>query len=59
MDVASSEFHVDGKYDLYKKTRKAGSTEPMLTSKELAEFYKVTIKPNNLPMTCPNNRSPC
>ena len=42
MDVASSEFHVDGKYDLYKKTRKAGSTEPMLSSKELAEFYKVT-----------------
>lgn len=47
MDVASSEFHVDGKYDLYKKTRKAGSTEPMMSSKELAEFYKVLIWRNN------------
>ena len=40
MDVASSEFYVDGKYDLAKKSRKSDSTEPMLTGKELAEFYK-------------------
>ncbi len=40
MDVASSEFFVDGKYDLAKKARKAGSKEPTLTGKELAAFYK-------------------
>jgi len=44
MDVASTEFHVDGKYDLAKKTRKAGSNEPMLTGKELASFYKDLCK---------------
>lgn len=40
MDVASSEFFVDGKYDLAKKARKAGSTEPMLSGAELGQFYK-------------------
>ncbi len=40
MDVASSEFYVDGKYDLAKKSRTAGSTEPTLTGAELADFYK-------------------
>lgn len=40
MDVASSEFYVDGKYDLAKKSRKEGSNEPMLTGAELAAFYK-------------------
>jgi enolase len=40
MDVASSEFYVDGKYDLDKKVRTAGSQEKMLTGKELGEFYK-------------------
>jgi enolase len=44
MDVASSEFYVDGKYDLAKKTRKAGSSEPMLSGAELAEFYKGLCK---------------
>lgn len=40
MDVASSEFHVGGKYDLAKKSRTESSGEPMLSGKELAEFYK-------------------
>lgn len=40
MDVASTEFYVDGKYDLAKKSRKAGSNEPMLTGIELGQFYK-------------------
>mmetsp|Transcript_10328 Transcript_10328/g.10396 ORF Transcript_10328/g.10396 Transcript_10328/m.10396 type:complete len:469 (-) Transcript_10328:83-1489(-) len=44
MDVASSEFYVDGKYDLAKKARKAGSDEPMLSGEELAEFYKGLCK---------------
>ena len=44
MDVASSEFYVDGKYDLAKKSRTASSNEPMLTGKELAEFYKDLCK---------------
>lgn len=44
MDVASSEFFVDGKYDLAKKSRKAGSDEPMLTGAELAQFYKDLCK---------------
>ncbi|KAJ1423717.1 enolase [Ochromonadaceae sp. CCMP2298] len=44
MDVASSEFYVDGKYDLAKKTRTATSNEPMLTSAELATFYKDLCK---------------
>jgi len=44
MDVASSEFHVDGKYDLAKKSRTATSNEPMLTSAELADFYKGLCK---------------
>jgi len=44
MDVASSEFYVDGKYDLSKKTRKAGSTDPLLTGEELGEFYKELCK---------------
>ena len=35
---------MDGKYDLAKKTRKAGSNEPMLTGKELASFYKDLCK---------------
>ena len=40
MDVASSEFLVNGKYDLAKKSRTADSTEPMLSGSELASFYK-------------------
>jgi len=45
MDVASSEFHTDdGKYDLAKKARKSGSTEPTLTGDELADFYKSLCK---------------
>lgn len=44
MDVASSEFHIDGKYDLIKKSRTASSKEPMLTGLELAEFYKDLCK---------------
>lgn len=44
MDVASSEFYVNGKYDLFKKSRKAGSEEPMLTGKELGQFYKDLCK---------------
>lgn len=40
MDVASSEFYVDGKYDLAKKSRTATSSEPMLSGAELADFYK-------------------
>lgn len=40
MDVASSEFYVDGKYDLDKKIRTAGSQEKMLTGTELGQFYK-------------------
>jgi enolase len=44
MDVASSEFCVDGKYDLAKKSRKAGSDEPMLSKAELADFYKDLCK---------------
>lgn len=44
MDVASSEFYVDGKYDLAKKSRKAGSTEPLLTGAELGQFYKDLCK---------------
>ena len=44
MDVASSEFCVDGKYDLNKKIRKEGDTSPMLTSAEMGEFYKGLCK---------------
>jgi enolase len=45
MDVAASEFCVDGdKYDLAKKSRTATSTEPYLSRKELAEFYKELCK---------------
>lgn len=44
MDVASSEFHVDGKYDLQKKTRTAATKEPMLSRTELAAFYKDLCK---------------
>jgi enolase len=44
MDVASSEFHVDGKYDLQKKTRNASTKEPMLSRRELADFYKDLCK---------------
>lgn len=44
MDVASSEFYVDGKYDLAKKSRTATSNEPTLTGKELAQFYKDLCK---------------
>lgn len=39
MDVASSEFCVDGKYDLNKKIRKDGDDSPMLTSEEMGAFY--------------------
>ena len=42
--MASSEFYVDGQYDLAKKTRKAGSTEPHLTGAELGQFYKDLCK---------------
>ena len=44
MDVASSEFYVDGKYDLASKSRTPESTEPMLTGSELASFYKDLCK---------------
>jgi len=44
MDVASSEFYVDGKYDLAKKSRTTTSNEPMLTGAELAQFYKDLCK---------------
>jgi enolase len=44
MDVASSEFFVDGLYDLDKKVRQPGSTEKMLTGKELGQFYKELTK---------------
>jgi enolase len=44
MDVASSEFYVDGKYDLFKKSRTAATKEPMLSGKELASFYKDLCK---------------
>jgi enolase len=44
MDVASSEFFVDGKYDLAKKSRTADSNEPMLSSEELGAFYKDLCK---------------
>jgi enolase len=40
MDVASSEFYDNGKYDLAKKSRTKTSNEPMLSGKELAAFYK-------------------
>jgi enolase len=44
MDVASSEFHEDGKYDLFKKARTAATKEPKLTGPELAQFYKDLCK---------------
>jgi len=44
MDVASSEFYVDGKYDLFKKSRTASTKEPMLSGPELAQFYKDLCK---------------
>mmetsp|Transcript_9780 Transcript_9780/g.9540 ORF Transcript_9780/g.9540 Transcript_9780/m.9540 type:complete len:474 (+) Transcript_9780:73-1494(+) len=44
MDVASSEFHKDGKYDLFKKSRKEGDNQPMLSGAELAQFYKDLCK---------------
>lgn len=44
MDVASSEFYIDGKYDLAKKSRTATSNEPTLTGAELAQFYKDLCK---------------
>ena len=31
MDVASSEFYVDGQYDLASKARASAATDPMLT----------------------------
>jgi enolase len=44
MDVASSEFYVNGKYDLAKKTRSAGSKEPTLSGEELGQYYSNLIK---------------
>ena len=44
MDVASSEFHVKGKYDLSFKSRTPDTKDPMLTGKELATFYKNLCK---------------
>eukprot|EP01038_Epipyxis_sp_PR26KG_P015691 gene15691-21228_t len=44
MDVASSEFFKDGKYDLAKKTRTAETTEKPLSGAELGEFYKDLCK---------------
>jgi len=41
MDVASSEFYVDGKYDLSFKSEKK---DPLLSGKELADFYKDLCK---------------
>jgi enolase len=40
MDVASSEFFVDGKYDLDKKIRTPQSTSQPISGKELGQFYK-------------------
>jgi enolase len=40
MDVAASEFFVDGKYDLNKWDKNA-KTEQKLTSSELAKVYQV------------------
>lgn len=40
MDVASSEFYVNGKYDLDKKFRTPELKTPMLTGAELGKFYK-------------------
>lgn len=40
MDVASSEFYVDGQYDLDKKVRQPGSTTKMLSGAELGAFYQ-------------------
>jgi len=44
MDVASSEFYHEGKYDLFKKSRTATTKEPTLSGKELAAFYKDLCK---------------
>jgi len=44
MDVAASEFCVDGKYDLAKKTRTETSNEPLMTSAEMKDFYKDLCK---------------
>lgn len=40
MDVASSEFYSEGKYDLFSKSRTASTKEPTLSGQELGEFYK-------------------
>lgn len=40
MDVASSEFFVNGKYDLAKKSRSKDSKEPLLSGAELGDFYR-------------------
>lgn len=44
IDVASSEFYDGEKYDLIKKSRKPGSTEPKRTGEEMAKFYKDLCK---------------
>lgn len=44
MDVASSEFFIDGRYDLAKKSRTASSNEPTLSGDELANYYQELIK---------------
>jgi enolase len=44
MDVASSEFYVDGKYDLDKKIRTADSKAPLLSGTELGQFYKELVR---------------
>jgi enolase len=44
MDVASSEFYVNGRYDLAKKTRTATSNEPTLSGDELGQYYSDLVK---------------
>mmetsp|Transcript_21257 Transcript_21257/g.23084 ORF Transcript_21257/g.23084 Transcript_21257/m.23084 type:complete len:474 (+) Transcript_21257:79-1500(+) len=44
MDVASSEFYVDGKYDLDKKFRTPELKTPLLTGAELGAFYQELTK---------------
>lgn len=44
IDAAASEFYIDGKYDLFKKSRKSGSVEPKLSGVALTELYKDLCK---------------
>ncbi len=40
MDVASSEFYVEGMYDLFSKTRTAATKEQPLSGEQLGQFYQ-------------------